>query len=120
VLGTMNSADRSIAILDVAVRRRFAFVPVWPDAQVLEEEGASARAKAAFQRLFSIFLEEAAEDAFALMPGHAYFLDGGKEPDQLLRTSLRPLLQEYLLQGYVSGFADSIRAYLDWLEATRE
>lgn len=56
----------------------------------------------------------------ALMPGHAYFLDGGTGANELLRTGLAPLLKEYLLQGYVSGFADSIRAYLDWLEATSE
>jgi 5-methylcytosine-specific restriction protein B len=117
VLGTMNSADRSIAILDVAVRRRFAFVPIWPEAQVLDEQKASPRARDAFQRLFSVFLEEATDDAFALMPGHAYFLDEGHDADQMLRSGLKPLLQEYLLQGYVSGFADSIRAYLDWLEA---
>jgi 5-methylcytosine-specific restriction protein B len=117
VLGTMNSADRSIAILDVAVRRRFAFVPVWPDPQVLEEKHASQRSRDAFQKLFSLFLEEATDDAFSLMPGHAYFLDGENNPDQMLRTGLKPLLQEYLHQGYVSGFADSIRAYIDWLEA---
>jgi 5-methylcytosine-specific restriction protein B len=91
---------------------------VWPDHQVLEQQGASPRAREAFQRLFSIFLEEASEDALALMPGHAYFLDHGKTSDLLLRTGLRPLLQEYLLQGYVSGFADSIRVYLDWMDAT--
>ena len=35
VLGTMNSADRSTAILDLAVRRRFAFVDIWPDWEVV-------------------------------------------------------------------------------------
>jgi len=118
VVGTMNSADRSIAILDIAVRRRFAFLPVWPDNDVLVQQNASPRSREAFQRLFSIFLEDASDDALALMPGHAYFLDNGNNPDLFLRTGLRPLLQEYLIQGYVSGFADSIRVYLDWLEAT--
>ncbi len=118
VVGTMNSADRSIAILDIAVRRRFAFMPVWPNHHVLEQQEASQRAREAFLRLFSIFLEEASEEALALMPGHAYFLDNGKDPDLFLRAGLSPLLQEYLLQGYVSGFSDSIRAYLDWLDAT--
>lgn len=115
LLGTMNSADRSIAILDVAVRRRFAFVPLWPDPQVVERE-ASPRMQAAFRRLFSLFLEEANDDAFALMPGHAYFLDGGADANTLLRTGLKPLLMEYLAQGYVAGFADAVRAYLDWLD----
>jgi 5-methylcytosine-specific restriction enzyme B len=118
VLGTMNSADRSIAILDIAVRRRFAFTTLWPEYAVLESTNSSDRMKEAFKRLFSIFLEEAGEDAFSLMPGHAYFLDYGKKADQLLQTGLKPLLNEYLIQGYVSGFADSIRAYLDWLNAS--
>jgi len=115
VLGTMNSADRSIAILDIAVRRRFAFLPLWPDFTVLENENASESMKQAFQKLFSIFMEEATDDAFALMPGHAYFMDNGTPATTLLRTGLEPLLREYLLQGYVSGFADSIHAYIDWL-----
>jgi len=34
-----------------------------------------------------------------------------------LKTSLVPLLTEYLAQGYVSGFAEPIRAYLQWLES---
>jgi 5-methylcytosine-specific restriction enzyme B len=34
-----------------------------------------------------------------------------------LKTSLVPLLTEYLAQGYVSGFAQPIRAYLQWLES---
>jgi len=118
ILGTMNSADRSIAILDIAVRRRFSFISLWPDENVLKTEGSSERMQEAFQRLFFIFMEEATNEAFSLMPGHAYFLDKGKNTKSLLDAGLKPLLNEYLLQGYVSGFSDSIRAYIEWLNLT--
>jgi 5-methylcytosine-specific restriction protein B len=52
VLGTMNSADRSIAILDVAVRRRFAFLSLWPSLKAVEEYGCELSQKA-FQHLVS-------------------------------------------------------------------
>lgn len=117
VLGTMNSADRSIAIVDVAVRRRFAFVSLWPNLEVVQDLGCPLGQRA-FKELVSIFVEHAPDEALALVPGHSYFL--GKDEDQArtgLRTSLAPLLAEYLAQGYVSGFAESIRGYLQWLES---
>jgi 5-methylcytosine-specific restriction protein B len=114
ILGTMNSADRSIAILDVAVRRRFAFVTLWPQSIVLEQHSGRIL-REAFLNLQSIFVEHATDEALALMPGHSYFMGTDEEASVRLQTGLRPLLQEYLAQGYVAGFADEIRAYLDTL-----
>ena len=93
-------------------------MPLWPDYSVLEQQQSTEHMKEAFQRLFTLFLEEATNDAFGLMPGHAYFLDKGKITDALLRTGLKPLLNEYLQQGYVSGFSDEVRAFIDWLDTT--
>lgn len=112
VLGTMNSADRSIAILDVAVRRRFSFVPLWPQLAVVEKM-AEPRLQTAFRALLDIFVEHASDDVLPLMPGHCYFFGKDSEADLRLRTQVRPLLEEYLAQGYVAGFADEVRAYLD-------
>lgn len=117
VLGTMNSADRSIAILDLAVRRRFAFVPLWPQLSVVEKNGGPTMATA-FHDLLMIFLEHASDDAFSLMPGHAYFLASDEDAAVRLNTEVAPLLREYLTQGYVGGFADEIQAWLNTLEAT--
>jgi 5-methylcytosine-specific restriction protein B len=117
ILGTMNSADRSIAIVDVAVRRRFAFVSLWPSMRVVEEHGCETTQRA-FRELLSIFVEHASDDAFPLVPGHSYFLEADEKcAAEKLRVSLAPLLDEYLAQGYVSGFAESIRSYLQWLRA---
>lgn len=111
VLGTMNSADRSIAILDLAVRRRFAFVQLWPQLAVVKAHSGDALAQA-FEDLLMLFVEHATDDALSLVPGHAYFLGTDGEAASRLGTGVRPLLEEYLAQGYVSGFSEEIRAFL--------
>jgi 5-methylcytosine-specific restriction protein B len=116
VLGTMNSADRSIAILDLAVRRRFAFVDVWPELEVVAAQG-NGWALEAFSRLQDIFAQYAPADALVLLPGHAYFLaDSDGELAQRLRFELVPLLQEYLQEGRLGTCDNELRGYLDWLE----
>jgi 5-methylcytosine-specific restriction protein B len=117
ILGTMNSADRSIAIVDVAVRRRFAFLKLWPQLRVVRDHGGSFMEKA-FVDLTSIFVEHASREAFDLMPGHSYFLEKDESAARRrLKITVAPLLEEYLAQGYVAGFAEPIRSYLQWLES---
>jgi 5-methylcytosine-specific restriction protein B len=113
----MNSADRSIAIVDVAVRRRFAFVKLWPQLRVVKEHGCTFMEKA-FIDLISIFVEHAGRDAFDLVPGHSYFLEKNEPAARRrLKITVAPLLEEYLAQGYVAGFAEPMRSYLQWVES---
>jgi 5-methylcytosine-specific restriction protein B len=117
LVGTMNTADRSIAIVDVAVRRRFRFVHLWPQMEVVEKLGCKLM-QDAFREIISIFVEHAQEDAFNLVPGHSYFLEKDEiKAKAALKTSLAPLLEEYLAQGYVGGFGEQIRSYLQWVES---
>jgi len=116
VLGTMNTADRSIAILDVAIRRRFAFLDMWPQVEVVEKYGTD-HTKDAYHKLLNIFIEYASEDAFVLMPGHSYFIaNDEKLAATQLKTSLIPLLKEYIDQGYITSFLDAIHAYIQEID----
>lgn len=117
IVGTMNSSDRSIALVDVAVRRRFAFVKLWPDRAAVEQFGGPLM-KQAFQEIVSLFVEHAGGESLDLVPGHSYFLekhDGNAA--EMLKVTLAPLLEEYLAQGFVAGFAEPIRAYLQWVQS---
>lgn len=118
VLATMNTADRSIASMDLAVRRRFAFVTLPPERAAVAARGVQA-ATSAFDLVAEVFVEHAPGDALQLMPGHAYFLV--KNEDELrdrLRFEIIPLLDEYLQQGLLGPGAHELYAVRDALEDT--
>lgn len=117
ILGTMNTADRSIALVDVAIRRRFAFVDMWPSHEVVGQFGCDLSQRM-FRRTLSLFVEHATEDAMVLVPGHSYFLARDEEEAaRKLKFELVPLLKEYLAQGFVAGFEENVRALIQEIEA---
>jgi 5-methylcytosine-specific restriction protein B len=52
------------------------------------------------------------------MPGHSYFLEKDEgRARQRLKVTLKPLIEEYLAQGYVASFAEPLRSYLQWIDS---
>ena len=105
IIGTMNTADRSIALLDVALRRRFAFVEVMPapellDGAVVESPETDVELGALLRSLNKKISKVLDRDH---QIGHSYFLtvaseDRDKRPDALefvWNQQVFPLLQEY-------------------------
>jgi len=117
ILGTMNTSDRSISALDIAIRRRFAFESLWPQMAVVKEGSVDLMVRK-FNELQSIFVNHAPDEAFHLLPGHSYFLADERESAvRKLKTELAPLLEDYLARGYVAGFEGEIRSYLQSIES---
>ncbi len=117
ILGTMNTADRSIAIVDFALRRRFAFLALWPDREVVRALGTEQSLKF-FDKAVAVFVEYATRESFALVPGHSYFIARDEdEARRRLKYELVPLLEEYLAQGYVANFAEEIRTLIQEIRA---
>ncbi len=125
VLGTRNTADRSIARIDLAIRRRFAFVDVWPSLDVVREEGVEL-AIVLFDMVLATFTEFADDDALQLVPGHAYFLD--PRPDmpaadrparvrRRLEQELLPLLRDYVAERLLGPASLEIAGLADQIEA---
>lgn len=104
VIGTMNTADRSIHLLDTALRRRFGFVELLPDAQLLSGATAGALALDAFLDTLNDRVRERVGREKQV--GHALFFDGPDTIDgaeafaAVFRHELLPLLQEYLYEDY--------------------
>jgi len=113
VLGTMNTADRSIANLDLAIRRRFSFVTVPPDRSAIEKN-APPIALSFFDDLADVFVEHAPDDALGLLPGQAYYL--AANADEFLarvKHELIPLLDDYLRQGLLGPAGAELQAVRD-------
>jgi 5-methylcytosine-specific restriction enzyme B len=104
IIGTMNTADRSIRLLDAALRRRFAFLEFMPDPVPLEGGRVAGLDLAGF--LTELNRRIARVEGREKQIGHSFLLDG-EQPiaDPALfaarfRTEILPLLQEYAYDDY--------------------
>lgn len=116
ILGTMNTADRSIAPIDLAIRRRFSFVNLPPDPEVIKANSCETGVTA-FAVLQDVFTEHAPDEALDLLPGQSFFL--AKTQHELQRRfqfELLPLLDEYLRGGLVASFGSELQGIRDQIE----
>lgn len=125
VLATRNTADRSIARMDLAIRRRFAFVEVWPLLDAVEREKVPL-AIDLFTDTVHTFAEYADDEVMRLIPGHAYFLDPRPDLDEAgragrvanrLKLELLPLLRDYLDERLCGGASEQIAGLADRVES---
>ncbi|WP_075738474.1 AAA family ATPase [Streptomyces acidiscabies] len=100
IIGTMNTADRSISHLDAAVRRRFAFLPIEPDPDVVSGTVGPLDLAEFFESLNSRIAKHLDADR---QVGHAYFLRDGEpiatdeELAAVFHHEVIPLLEDFCL-----------------------
>ena len=107
LIGTMNTADRSISLIDAALRRRFGWVELMPDSGVLKDSSVSGIAlKAWLDALNARVRKFVGRDARNLQIGHSYLMQVGSPIRDLatlkraIRDDIIPLLEEYCYEDF--------------------
>ena len=118
IIGTMNTTDRSTGSIDYAVRRRFAFITLKTDPEVIKtcikDDAVRAKALALFKQINGdgtddtrsfIATHKAGDfDLEDLKVGHSYFIAETLEALQMkMRYEVIPLLREYIKDGILQG-----------------
>lgn len=105
IVGTMNSADKSISLIDAALRRRFEFIEQKPDSSLVEDP----TLKDILEKLNAALATQL--DSADLLIGHSYFMNKTEEElPQILNNCIIPLLYEY--------FYDNKKKVVNVLEET--
>ncbi len=103
IIGTMNTADRSVGYIDYAIRRRFAFITIKADPEIIKDETALKY----FEKVKGWMIKDniiGDIEPDDLMVGHSYFLaeDEEKLKNKMLYEVI-PLLREYISDGILNA-----------------
>jgi len=126
IVGTMNSVDRSVALVDYALRRRFGFVRLAPEPEII----ASVRGKEPAARLAADLLDGFNDWLVAQLDaehaiGHSFFLntaiplDDSASLGRIWELDVRPLLEEYFF-GDRDRLAEAEKAWTRCLAEANE
>jgi len=107
MIGTMNTADRSLAVVDFALKRRFAWYDLKP--QIIKEDEFFEED---FLKMQEIFFWHANSDELNLQPGQGYFLADDEDEFKLrLEFELLPLIKEYLQEQLLLSAKEDLNDY---------
>ena len=95
VLATMNTADKSLAVVDFALRRRFAWVTLRP--HKIDNKGFDNEF---FDKVDELFSDYATDEELNLQPGQSYFMERDKRVESI-KYGLMPLFKEYFAEGFL-------------------
>jgi len=106
IIGTMNTADRSIALIDYAIRRRFVFRDVKSEANWIEDEKARNLFRAIEQEFFTKGAISPEFDPEDIKIGHSYFIGEKEKIIDNFVYGVVPLLKEYRKEGILKKSLD--------------
>jgi 5-methylcytosine-specific restriction endonuclease McrBC GTP-binding regulatory subunit McrB len=103
IIGTMNTADKSIALLDIALRRRFEFESMYPKYEIKDQEIYDVDI---LEKINKQIIKSKGHD---FQIGHAYFMGDNKHLVQRMNKKVIPLLLEYYMndEKEVKGILNS-------------
>lgn len=111
VLATMNTADKSLAVVDFALRRRFAWVTLYPHKLDTDKFDAEL-----FEKVDELFSRYATDEELNLQPGQSYFMNKDMRKENI-EFGLMPLMKEYFAEGFLLSakeeFAQLFTRYTD-------
>lgn len=107
VIATMNTADRSLAVVDFALRRRFAWYTLKP-----KPINTAQFHKKDFISIQEIFDWYATSNELSLQPGQGYFIaSSDEEMTNRIKYEIFPLVKEYLQEGLLSNAREEFNTY---------